>query len=100
MAQVLGSLTRISWEVSQKSVRQICNDKGSWVWRSTLVPVGALENRPTSNYHLSPGDLDKAISALLIFRGSGDVQRQGQGSDRVDAYRDGVFNGAKACLTR
>lgn len=48
---------------------------------------------------MSPGDLDKAVAALLLFRGSGDVQRQGQGSDRIDAYRDGVYNGAKACLT-
>ena len=65
-------------------------------WAASIL----LGNRPESNYHLSPGDLDKGVSALLIFRGSGDVQRQGQGSDRVDAYRDGVFNGAKACLAR
>lgn len=63
-------------------------------WTASLL----LGNRPDSRYRLSPGDLDKAVAALLIFRGSGDVARQGQGSDRVDAYRDGVYNGAKTCV--
>ncbi len=58
-----------------------------------------LYNRPeTSTYHISPGDLDEGIKALLLFRGDGDVERQGAGWARVKAFREGVINGAEACL--
>ena len=58
-----------------------------------------LYNRPdTSTYHISPGDLDEGIKALLVFRGEGDVERQGAGWARVKAFREGVINGAQACL--
>jgi predicted metalloprotease len=65
-------------------------------WAASIL----LEDRPESGFKMSPGDLDKGITALIVFRGSGDVARQGHGSVRVDAYRDGVMNGAKACVTR
>ena len=59
-----------------------------------------LYNRPdTSTYHISPGDLDEAIKALLVFRGEGDLERQGAGWARVKAFREGVINGAQACLS-
>jgi predicted metalloprotease len=58
-----------------------------------------LQNRSeTSTFTISPGDLDEAITALLVFRGDGDVQRQGAGFERIRHYRDGVINGAGACL--
>jgi hypothetical protein len=58
-----------------------------------------LNNRPdTSTYHISPGDPDEGIKALLLFRGEGDVERQGAGWVRVKAFREGVIEGAKACL--
>jgi hypothetical protein len=58
-----------------------------------------LYNRPdTSTYHISPGDLDEGIKALLVFRGSGDADRQGAGFDRVRAFRAGVIDGAQPCL--
>jgi predicted metalloprotease len=58
-----------------------------------------LYNRPeTSTYHISPGDLDEGIKALLVFRGEGDVERQGAGFARVRAFREGVINGAQPCL--
>lgn len=58
-----------------------------------------LGNRSeTSSYRISPGDLDEAITALLVFRGSGDEARQGTGFERTRYYRDGVINGAEACL--
>jgi hypothetical protein len=47
---------------------------------------------------MSPGDLDEGIKALLIFRGGGDVERQGAGFDRTRAFREGVINGAQPCL--
>jgi hypothetical protein len=58
-----------------------------------------LYNRAaTSSYHISPGDLDEGIKALLLFRGDGDVDRQGAGFDRTRAFREGVINGAQPCL--
>lgn len=90
----LAVLTRMGQDSGDKKVSQRA-DCLAGAWAASIL----LEDRPESNYHLSPGDLDKAVSALLIYRGSGDVARQGQGSDRIDAYRDGVYNGAKSCLT-
>jgi predicted metalloprotease len=63
-------------------------------WAASVL----LADRPDSSFRLSPGDLDKALKALLVFRGPGDASRQGAGFDRVRAYRDGVLNGAKACF--
>jgi predicted metalloprotease len=58
-----------------------------------------LYDRPqTSTFQISPGDLDEAITALLIFRGEGDVERQGAGFERVRAFREGVLNGAQPCV--
>jgi predicted metalloprotease len=60
----------------------------------------ALFNRSkTSTYHISPGDLDEGIKALLVFRGDGDVARQGAGYGRVKAFRTGVIDGVQPCLT-
>src|SRR5882757_7036908 len=60
---------------------------------------GILYNRKdTSSFHISPGDLDEGIKALLLFRGEGDVNRQGAGFDRVRAFREGVIDGAQPCL--
>jgi hypothetical protein len=33
-----------------------------------------------------------------VFRGEGVVERQGAGWARVTAFREGVMNGAEACL--
>jgi hypothetical protein len=52
----------------------------------------------TSTYHISPGDLDEGIKALLVFRGEGDTDRQGAGFERVRAFREGVMNGAESCV--
>jgi hypothetical protein len=58
-----------------------------------------LGNRSdTSSFRISPGYLDEAITALLVFRGDGDVDRQGAGFGRIRHYRDGVINGAASCL--
>ena len=59
-----------------------------------------LYNRSaTSTFHISPGDLDEGIKALLLFRGAGDVERQGAGFDRTRAFREGVIDGAQRCVT-
>jgi len=53
----------------------------------------------TSTFSISPGDLDEGIKALLVFRGEGDVDRQGAGYGRVEAFREGVMEGVKPCVT-
>lgn len=59
-----------------------------------------LQNRPeTSTFGISPGDLDEGITALLVYRGDGDVERQGAGDARVRAFRTGVLEGAEPCVT-
>lgn len=59
-----------------------------------------LRNRPeTSTFAISPGDLDEGIMALLVFRGDGDLHRQGTGFARVRAFREGVMRGVQPCLS-
>ncbi|MEW2015888.1 neutral zinc metallopeptidase [Rhodococcus sp. NPDC076796] len=65
-------------------------------WAASVL----LQNRLASGYTLSPGDLDEAIAALLLFRGEGDESRQGSGFLRVEAFRHGVMDGAQACIQR
>ncbi|MUL67310.1 peptidase [Mycobacterium sp. CBMA 234] len=90
----LAALTRLGQDSGSKQV-SLRADCLAGSWAASIL----LHNRPESRYSLSPGDLDKAVAALLIFRGDGDVARQGQGADRIDAYRRGVYDGAKPCLT-
>lgn len=90
----LAALTRLGDESDEKTstLRGDCLAGG---YTASVI----LYNRPeTSTYHISPGDLDEAIKALLVFRGEGDVERQGAGWERVKAFREGVINGAQACL--
>jgi predicted metalloprotease len=90
----LAALTRLGDESDEKlsTLRGDCLAGG---YTASVI----IYNRPeTSTYHISPGDLDEGIKALLVFRGDGDVERQGVGWDRVKAFREGVINGAEACL--
>jgi predicted metalloprotease len=90
----LAALTRLGDESDEKTstLRGDCLAGG---YTASVI----LYNRPdTSTYHISPGDLDEGIKALLVFRGEGDVERQGAGWSRVKAFREGVINGAQACL--
>lgn len=90
----LAALTRLGDESDEKTstLRGDCLAGG---YTASVM----LYNRPeTSTYHISPGDLDEAITALLVFRGEGDVERQGAGWARVKAFREGVINGAESCL--
>ncbi|MGZ5398233.1 MAG: neutral zinc metallopeptidase, partial [Mycobacterium sp.] len=90
----LAALTRLGDEsdVKTSTLRGDCLAGG---YTASVI----LYNRPeTSTYHISPGDLDEGIKALLVFRGDGDVERQGAGWARVEAYRQGVINGAESCL--
>ena len=90
----LAALTRLGDESDEKTstLRGDCLAGG---YTASVL----IYNRPeTSTYQISPGDLDEGIMALLLFRGEGDVERQGAGFERVRAFREGVINGAEACL--
>jgi predicted metalloprotease len=90
----LAALTRLGDESDEKTstLRGDCLAGG---YTASVI----IYNRPdTSTYHISPGDLDEGIMALLVFRGEGDTERQGTGFDRVRAFREGVIDGAQACL--
>ncbi len=90
----LAALTRLGDQSDEKTstLRGDCLAGG---YTASVI----IYNRPeTSTYHISPGDLDEGIKALLVFRGEGDVERQGAGWARVKAFRQGVIDGAQTCL--
>jgi predicted metalloprotease len=90
----LAALTRLGDQSDEKTstLRGDCLAGG---YTASVI----IYNRPdTSTYHISPGDLDEGIKALLVFRGEGDTERQGAGFERVRAFREGVMNGAESCL--
>jgi predicted metalloprotease len=91
----LAALTRLGDQSDEKTstLRADCMAGG---YTASVI----LYNRPdTSTFHISPGDLDEGIKALLVFRGEGDVERQGAGWARVKAFRSGVIDGAESCLS-
>ena len=73
--------------------------RGDCLAGSYTASVILFNRESTSSFHISPGDLDEGIKALLLFRADGDVDRQGAGFDRTRAFREGVINGAQPCLT-
>ena len=72
--------------------------RGDCFARAYTASVLLQNRKDTSSFGISPGDLDEAITALLVFRGDGDVERQGAGFERIRHYRTGVLDGAGACL--
>jgi hypothetical protein len=62
------------------------------------IPEKSQSGSPDASLVKVNGDLDEGIKALLVFRGEGDVERQGAGWARVKAFREGVIKGAQACL--
>ncbi len=90
----LAAMTRAN-DQSDERTQSLRGDCFAGAYTASVV----LGNRSaTSSYRISPGDLDEAITALLVFRGSADAARQGSGFERTRYYRDGVINGAEACL--
>ncbi len=91
----LAALTRLGDE-SDEMTSTLRSDCLAGSYASSVI----LNDRPeTSTFQISPGDLDEAIKALLLFRGEGDVERQGSGFERVRAFREGVLYGADPCPT-
>jgi len=63
----------------------------SGAWTNSL-----LERGPQAQLRLSPGDLDEAVTTLLVFGRAGD--NNGASSfERIDAYRKAVIGGISAC---
>ncbi|WP_210084665.1 neutral zinc metallopeptidase [Mycobacterium sp. OAE908] len=90
----LAALTRLGDQSDEKTstLRADCMAGG---YTASVI----LHNRAdTSTWSVSPGDLDEGIKALLVFRGEGDVERQGAGWSRIKAFRSGVIDGAESCL--
>jgi hypothetical protein len=91
----LAAQSRLGGDLSDVKTSTLRGDCLAGAYTASVI----LFNREkTSSYHISPGDLDEGIKALLLFRGDGDVNRQGAGFDRTRAFRKGVINGAQPCL--
>ncbi len=90
----LAALARLGDESDEKT----STARGDCLAGAYTASVILYNRSATSSYHISPGDLDEGIKALLLFRGAGDVERQGTGFDRTRAFRTGVVDGAQACL--
>jgi predicted metalloprotease len=90
----LAALSRLGDESDEKTSTL----RGDCLAGAYTASVILYNREATSTYHISPGDLDEGIKALLLFRGAGDVERQGAGFDRTRAFREGVINGAQPCL--
>ncbi|MBJ7336180.1 neutral zinc metallopeptidase [Mycolicibacterium sp.] len=91
----LAALNRLGDQSDEKT----STARGDCLAGAYTASVILFNRQATSSFHISPGDLDEGIKALLLFRGAGDVDRQGAGFDRTRAFREGVIDGAQACLT-
>jgi predicted metalloprotease len=90
----LAAQSRLGGDLSDVKTSTLRGDCLAGAYTASVI----LFNREqTSSYHISPGDLDEGIKALLLFRADGDVDRQGAGFDRTRAFREGVINGAQPC---
>jgi predicted metalloprotease len=64
---------------------------GSWAF-------DLLHRTGTERLRLSPGDLDEAIAALLVFGRAGDNDTDDTSAfDRIASFREGVLEGVSAC---
>lgn len=91
----LAALNRLGDESDEKT----STARGDCLAGAYTASVILYNREATSTFHISPGDLDEGIKALLLFRGGGDVDRQGAGFDRTRAFREGVIDGAQSCLS-
>jgi predicted metalloprotease len=57
-----------------------------------------LKRRPGQGLTLSPGDLDEAVAALLVFGRAGGEKSGTSAFERIAAYRSGVLQGLSACV--
>jgi len=81
----------------------LLNDCLAGAWSGDILPLNDEPVVPPSEDNprisLSPGDLDEAIRTIIsIGDVSADIDDYGSPFEKVDAFRQGVFNGVAACL--
>ncbi len=91
----LAALARLD-DTSDAKVSTLRGDCFAGAYSASVI---LHDRKETSTFSISPGDLDEGIKALLVFRGEGDVTRQGAGYGRVAAFREGVMQGVAPCVT-
>jgi predicted metalloprotease len=89
----LAALTRLGDQSDEKTSTL----RGDCLAGAYTASVINFDRQDTSTLHISPGDLDEGIKALLVFRGEGDAERQGAGFGRVLAFREGALKGPDPC---
>src|SRR6201990_2663099 len=90
----LAALTRLGDQSDEKTSTL----RGDCLAGGYTASVILYNRQDTSTLHISPGDLDEGIKALLVFRGEGDAERQGAGFGRVRGFRACVMNGVQYCV--
>ncbi len=83
--------------------RHLLNDCLAGAWSGDILPLNTNPVVPPSDAEprvsLSPGDLDEAIRAMIAIGDvTAELNERGSPFEKVDAYRQGVFFGAEACL--
>lgn len=84
-------------------IGHLLNDCLAGAWSGDILPLNVEPVVPPSDetprISLSPGDLDEAIRIIIAIGDvSTDLDEFGSPFEKVDAFRQGVFNGASACL--
>lgn len=83
--------------------RNLLNDCLAGAWSGDILPLNTEPVVPPSEeaprVSLSPGDLDEAILTIVsIGDVTSDLDQLGSPFEKVDAFRQGVFNGPTSCL--
>jgi len=73
--------------------REFAADCLTGAWTKSVF----ARDRPDAQLSLSPGDLDEAVTTMLVSASGKDRSATGSGFDRVTAYRSGFIDGLSAC---
>ena len=84
-------------------IGHLLNDCLAGAWSGDILPLNldpvVPPSEETPRISLSPGDLDEAIRTMITIGDvSADLDELGSPFEKVDAFRQGVFSGASACL--
>jgi predicted metalloprotease len=108
----LGYLIGVAWaEAAQRSLgsttegeqRELINDCLAGAWVQTVIPVDFELSQPRAEGRtsiVSPGDLDEAVRTAILIGDLGAADNVlGSPFEKIDAFRDGVIGGLKACAS-
>ncbi|MGA1162152.1 MAG: neutral zinc metallopeptidase [Ilumatobacteraceae bacterium] len=99
-----GELVQVALDLElDGEIGHLLNDCLAGAWSGDILPLNDEPVVPPSEDNprisLSPGDLDEAIRTIIsIGDVSADIDEYGSPFEKVDAFRQGVFNGVAACL--